>query len=115
VKFLSGQSKRTLSWQFNVHGQTLTYEPRGSIVVNDSKAYVQCGVSGFGIIQAPGIAVHEQLLSGELVEILTPLRPPARVVSVLFPSKTHLAPQVRAFVDWLNESFPFLDSAWLET
>ncbi|MCY1267052.1 HTH-type transcriptional regulator DmlR [compost metagenome] len=114
VQFLSGQTKRTLSWQFNVDGETMTYEPRGAIVVNDSKAYVQCSVSGFGIIQAPGLAVQEHLRTGALVEILASLRPPPRLVSVLFPSKTHLAPQVRAFIDWLIKEYVDLEPEWLQ-
>jgi len=113
VNFLSGQSNRTLPWHFSIKGQDRTFVSSAGITVTESNAYVQCGVSGFGIIQAPGIAVAEHLDSGALVEILKPYRPAPRSVSLLYPSRTHLAPQVQVFIEWLQQRFPHL-SEWLE-
>lgn len=112
VSFLSGQSNRPLPWHFSVEGEDHPHTPRGGISVNESKAYVQCGVAGFGIIQAPGITVDTFLASGELVEVLQAHRPQPRLVSVLYPSRTHLAPQVDAFVAWLKAHFPLLHPGW---
>ena len=114
VNFLSGQSNRTLPWHFSVQGQDRTFVSSTGITVTESNAYVQCGVSGFGIIQAPGIAVAEHLDSGALVEILESYRPAPRPVSVLYPSRIHLAPQVQVFIEWLQVHFPQLNTAWLE-
>jgi LysR family transcriptional regulator for bpeEF and oprC len=114
VNFLSGQSNRTLPWHFLLNGQDRSFVPDAGITVTESNAYVQCGVSGFGIIQAPGIAVAKHLESRGLVEILKPYRPAPRPVSLLYPSRTHLAPQVQAFIEWLQERFPQLHSDWLE-
>lgn len=36
-----------------------------------------------------------------------------RPVSVLYPSRSHLAPQVEAFVHWLVEQLPKLYGHWL--
>ncbi|WP_405123807.1 LysR family transcriptional regulator [Pseudomonas sp. M20] len=114
VNFLSGQSNRTLPWHFSLKGQDRSFVPDAGITVTESNAYVQCGVSGFGIIQAPGIAVADHLESRGLVEILKPYRPAPCPVSLVYPSRTHLAPQVQAFIEWLQERFPQLDSDWLE-
>ena len=114
VNFLSGQNNRTLPWHFSVNGQDRTYISNAGIAVTESNAYVQCGVAGFGILQAPGIAVDQYLASGALVEILKPYRPPPRPITVLYPSRKHLAPQVEVFLDWLQEQFPKLHSQWLE-
>lgn len=112
VNFLSGQSNRPLSWHFRDKGVDKPFPSRGAITVNESNAYVHCGVAGFGIIQAPGITVDAFLASGELVEVLQSYRPMRRKVSVLYPSRTHLAPQVHAFTDWLREHFPALHPKW---
>ena len=112
VSFISGQNNRPLPWHFSVGGGDRPHTPHGGITVNESNAYVQCGVAGFGLLQAPGITVETLLASGELVEVLKPFRPRARPVSVLYPSRTHLAPQVNAFVDWLKEHFPVLHPGW---
>ena len=114
VTFLSGQNNRTLPWHFAVDGQDRTYISQAGIAVTESNAYVQCGVAGFGILQAPGIAVDHCLANGTLVEILKPYRPQPRPVTVLYPSRTHLAPQVEVFLSWLQEHFPKLYSNWLE-
>ncbi|MCS3420166.1 LysR family transcriptional regulator for bpeEF and oprC [Pseudomonas sp. BIGb0450] len=114
VGFLSGQNNRPLPWHFSVEDEDRPHTPRGGITVNESNAYVQCGVAGFGIIQAPGITVGAFLDSGELVEVLGAFRPKPRRVSVLYPSRTHLAPQVDAFVDWLKKHFPVLHPDWFK-
>lgn len=112
VSFLSGQTNRPLPWHFTVQGQERPHIPHGGISVNESNAYVQCGVAGFGIVQAPGITVERLLASGELVEVLEGFRPKPGLVSVLYPSRSHLAPQVEAFVDWLKVHFPILHPTW---
>ena len=85
------------------------YVSHRGIVVNESNAYVQCGVAGFGILQAPGITLERSL-----VEVLENYRPRPRPVSVLYPSRTHLVPQVQAFVDWVSQRFALLYPVWLE-
>lgn len=112
VSFLSGQNNRPLPWHFSVDGQDRPHMPHGGITVNESNAYVQCGVAGFGIVQAPGITVATLLASGQLVEVLSEYRPEPRLVCVLYPSRTHLAPQVEAFVGWLKAHFPVLHPSW---
>ncbi|WEK07785.1 MAG: LysR family transcriptional regulator [Candidatus Pseudomonas colombiensis] len=114
VNFLSGHSNRTLPWHFRVDGQDQAYINNAGITVTESHAYVQCGVAGFGIIQAPGIAVSQYLGSGALVEILKPYRPAPRPVTLLYPSRAHIAPQVQVFIEWLHTHFPQLHAAWLE-
>lgn len=114
VNFLSGQNRRQLPWQFLQDGSDTSHMSRHGILVNESSAYVQCGVAGFGILQAPGLTLDRYLADGSLVEVLKRYRPRPRPVSVLYPSRSQLAPQVQAFVDWLMQSFPALYDRWLE-
>lgn len=114
VTFLSGQSQRPLAWQFMDGGREQSYVSRQGITVNESNAYVQCGIAGFGILQAPGITLDRFLANGSLVEVLRAFRPRPRPVSVLYPSRSHLAPQVEAFVSWVRDEFPKLYGHWLE-
>ncbi|MFH7572157.1 LysR family transcriptional regulator, partial [Pseudomonas syringae pv. tagetis] len=44
VSFLSGQSNRRLPWHFSLNGDDFHVPPRGGITVNESNAYVQCGL-----------------------------------------------------------------------
>ena len=114
VNFLSGHDNRPMPWQFRVNGKDIRYSSTRGISVTDSNAYVHCGVAGFGIIQAPGIAVGRYLERGELVEILRPWRPRPRPVTLLYPSRRHVAPQVEVFEAWLREELGQLYAQWLE-
>ncbi|WP_434557254.1 LysR family transcriptional regulator [Pseudomonas sp. Z5-35] len=114
VTFLSGQNQRPLPWQFIDGASERAYVSRHGITVNESNAYVECGVAGFGILQAPGITLDRYLADGSLVEVLRRCRPRARPVSVLYPSRSHLAPQVQAFIEWMRVQLPQLFGQWLE-
>ncbi|WP_236192542.1 MULTISPECIES: LysR family transcriptional regulator [Pseudomonas] len=114
VTFISGQNQRPLPWHFMDGGQEHSYISRQGVTVNESNAYVQCGVAGFGLLQAPGIVLDRFLADGTLTEVLQAYRPPPRPVSVLYPSRSHLAPQVEAFVCWVREQLPRLYGQWLE-
>ncbi|WP_313202252.1 LysR family transcriptional regulator [Pseudomonas sp.] len=114
VTFISGQNQRPLAWHFMDGGQEHSYISRQGVTVNESNAYVQCGVAGFGLLQAPGIVLDRFLADGTLTEVLQAYRPPPRPVSVLYPSRSHLAPQVEAFVCWVREQLPRLYGQWLE-
>ena len=103
-----------MPWQFREGGSERKYLSRHGITLSDSNAYVMCGVAGFGVLQAPGVTLHQYLEAGSLVEILPDYRPRPRPVSVLYPSRTHLAPQVHAFIDWMREQLPTIYGHWLE-
>lgn len=113
VIFLSGQDNRLLPWRFYENGADRPFSSPHGIAVNESNTYVQCGIAGFGIIQALGITLDQHLRNGALVEILKSYRPAPRPVSILYPNR-HLAPQVQVFVEWLRERFPALYRDWLE-
>lgn len=114
VTFLSGQNQRPLPWQFIDGDSELAYVSRHGITVNESNSYVECDVAGFGIVQAPGITLDRYLTEGSLVEVFQHYRSRPRPVSVLYPSRSHLAPQVQVFIDWAREQLPKLYGQWLE-
>jgi LysR family transcriptional regulator for bpeEF and oprC len=66
------------------------------------------------LIQVPGILVDRYLRDGTLEEVLTAFRPAPRPVSLVYPSRSHVAPPLRAFSDWLQQHFPAIDRTWLE-
>lgn len=106
VNYFSGSSRKLLDWRFRSEDGEQTLNIRSGILVNDSAAFVQAGIAGFGILQGLSITVKDQLASGALVEVLPTYRPAPRAVSILYPSKAHLAGQVRAFIEWVSDRFP---------
>ncbi|CAG9273688.1 Transcriptional regulator, LysR family [Paraburkholderia unamae] len=112
IHFLSGHDNRPLAWRFLEDGQEQTAACSVSISVNESNAYVRCGVAGFGLIQVPGILVERQLAEGALVEVLAPCRPTPWPVSLLYPSRQYVSPRVRLFSQWLIDELVSLDETW---
>jgi LysR family transcriptional regulator for bpeEF and oprC len=105
VQYFSSRTGRNFDWDFIVDGQPLAVKMNGSISVNDSEAYVACGLQGFGLIQPARFMVLPQLESGALVEVLPQLLPAPMPISVAYLQNRHLSPKVRAFVDWVAELF----------
>ncbi|MGT2474122.1 LysR family transcriptional regulator [Paraburkholderia terrae] len=113
VNFLSGHDNRPLTWRFCDNGEETSATFHSSISVNESNAYVHCGVAGFGLIQAPGILVEEHLASGQLVEVLASYRPAPWPVSLLYPSRAHVASRVKVFTQWLSDELATFNQTWL--
>lgn len=105
VHYFSNTTGRNLDWSFSVDGQAVDIAANGIISVNDSEAYMTCGLQGFGIIQLPRYMVSPHLESGALREVLTQWAPAAMPISVAYLHNRHLSPKVRVFVDWVAELF----------
>lgn len=114
VMFLSGMNRRPLPWVFCDGEAERRINVTGTFSVTDAEAYVHAGVAGFGILQLPGLMAARELAEGSLVEVLRGYRPAPRPVSVVYPSRSHVAPQVTAFVAWLTSRLTSIFPAWLE-
>ncbi len=105
VQYFSSRTGRNFDWDFIVDGQTQAVTMRGNVSVNDSEAYVACGLQGFGLIQPARFMVLPHLESGALVEVLPELSPAPMPMWVAYMQNRHLSAKVRAFVDWVSELF----------
>lgn len=113
VLFLSGRTRRTMNFHFLVNGENRAVRLRPGIVVNDAEAYVACAIAGFGLMQAPYAIVSEHLKAGRLVEVLPGAKAPSQPLSILYPNRRHLAPQVRAFIDWVTGLLASVGNGWV--
>lgn len=113
VIFFSGRNRRAMDLHFMEQGRQRSVKMRPGIMVNDSEAYVACAISGFGVIQPLYASVAEHLAAGRLVEILSADKVPSRPLSILYPNRQYLAPQVRAFIDWVTTILASADDSWV--
>lgn len=106
VHYFSSSTGRDLEdWSFLVDGKAVDIKVKGAISVNDSEAYLTCGLNGFGMIQLPRYMVTPHLQTGALHEVLAPWAPAPMPISVAYLHNRHLSPKVRVFVDWVSELF----------
>jgi LysR family transcriptional regulator for bpeEF and oprC len=105
VNYFWGRTGRVMELTFDVDGRPTKVKMKGHIAVNDAAAYVESGLEGIGIVQAPRFMALPYLKSGQLVEILPERKPLPMPISVIYPHNRHLSQSVRVFVDWVAELF----------
>lgn len=74
-----------------------------------------CALAGLGLIQVPGQMVAEHIMSGRLVEVVPEMRNVRWPLSIMYPNRQYLAPQVRAFVDWMARLATSSNGPWLHS
>ncbi|MEB2560532.1 LysR family transcriptional regulator [Burkholderia anthinoferrum] len=105
VNFRASHGARTIPWVFMIDGKPFEVRMNGSVTVNDSDAYVTCGLEGFGMIQPTLFMVLPHLLDGSLVEVLPDCNPKPKPISIVYPHNRHMSQKVRVFADWIAEVF----------
>lgn len=64
------------------------------------------GLAGQGIILQPDFVVGEDVKAGRLVELMPEYRAGELGVHAVYPSRQHIAPKVRALIEFLTEQLP---------
>jgi LysR family transcriptional regulator for bpeEF and oprC len=105
VNYFSSGTGRVSPFFFNVDGKDTPVQMQGNIAVNQSEAYLACGLEGLGLLQLSAYNVIPHLESGRLVAVMQDAQAAPLPVSLMFPHNRHLSPTVRAFVDWASEVF----------
>ncbi len=76
---------------------------RGGLRCNSDDALKQAALDGVGIARFPELFVTEELAAERLVRLLPEFEPPPASLCAVFPTRAHLAPKVRVFVDFLAQ------------
>ncbi|HCC0887185.1 TPA: LysR family transcriptional regulator [Salmonella enterica] len=105
VNFFSERSRNVMDWKFIENGEVVSRRPTSSVLVNNSDVLLNSGLAGLGIVHALRTALEPHIRSGELVELFPGYPTVPKPVSVLWPDRRHLSPNVRVFVDWISELF----------
>lgn len=103
IAFLSGE--RPNAWRYQTPDGLYLREGPGRLNIDSSEAMREAALAGFGLIQLPTYITGNDLRAGTLVEVLKPFRAPPDPIQLLYPSKRHLSPRIRAFIDLLVEGW----------
>ncbi|MFS2093484.1 LysR family transcriptional regulator [Pseudomonas sp. Pseusp11] len=105
VNFLIEHRRKIMPWKFQDGDGVISVKVQSGIVVDDSEAFLSCGLAGLGLLQGLRPSLQRHIDSGELIEVLPQLRTVAKPVSMLLTDRRHLSPKVRVFMEWLMELF----------
>ncbi|WP_414447522.1 LysR family transcriptional regulator [Burkholderia sp. 22PA0099] len=73
-----------------------------SMVCNTTEALLHVARAGLGIACLPDFMVREAIAAGELVTVLENFNQHRGTFRMLWPSSKHLAPKLRAFIDFMG-------------
>ncbi|WP_454675283.1 LysR family transcriptional regulator [Achromobacter pestifer] len=102
VNYVSNATGRPLDWRFRVDGEAVALTLPGRYAVNETEAYLHCGLEGLGLIQLSELAASVYLRSGRLREVLASARCAPVPISIVYPQARATA-AVKTFVDWIIE------------
>lgn len=93
------------TWSFEGPRGREEHRIRGETRANNGELLKVLALHGHGIALLPSFLVHRELAARTLVELLPEYRAPTLGVHAVFPTRRHLAPKVRSFVDFLVQHF----------
>ncbi|MDA1099691.1 MAG: LysR family transcriptional regulator [Proteobacteria bacterium] len=92
-------------WALNGTKGPVSIPLRGNLRANNGEVLRDAAVAGAGIVALPSFIVGKDLRAGTLVEFLPECVPQTHAIYAAYPHRRHLAPKVRAFVDFLAARF----------
>ncbi|HVE10285.1 MAG TPA: LysR family transcriptional regulator [Paraburkholderia sp.] len=105
INYVSNASGRPFEWRFIEDGQPVSLALPGRLAINETDAYLQCGLEGMGLIQLSEFVAWPYLKTGRLREVLSERRAAPVQVSIVYPDGKHASAAVRSFIDWIVEIF----------
>ncbi len=105
INYLSHRSGKAYEWDFVRGDERLLLAIPHSLAVNDSTAYLSCGLAGLGIMQMASYSIQPLIDTGRLALMLEDWTNTPLPIQVVYPQNRHLSAKVRAFVEWIADLF----------
>ena len=91
-------------------GDTMVTLPvKGLLEANDPQVLRAAALEGLGILVLPMYIVHDDIVAGRLVPLLTDWQLPKLTINIAYASRQHLPAKSRVFIDFLVEYFRQMD------
>jgi DNA-binding transcriptional LysR family regulator len=102
-----GASRHQASWTLTCGSKTVSTRVKTRLTVNDFDYLEDAARTGIGVALLPTYRSAEDISTGRLVRLLPDWCSPELPLHAVFPSRRHLSPKVRAFVDHVREHMKF--------
>ncbi|WP_448211741.1 LysR family transcriptional regulator [Colwellia sp. MEBiC06753] len=94
--------KQPTRWPFtDKDGKDLVVDVQPALLCNSSEMELAMVLDGLGICRLPAFAMDQALATGQLVTLFEDYPANSVSVFVVYPSRKHLSPKVRSFIDLL--------------
>lgn len=98
-------SGRLYEWEFQEHGRRRKFVPTSGLTFNDAELVQVAVRAGLGLSQMAAYLVADSVRSGELTVCLADHLVQDRGHYLCYPTRKHVPPRIRAFVDYVLEQF----------
>jgi DNA-binding transcriptional LysR family regulator len=105
LAFTLRDTKLIRSWRFKQYDSETVISPKGDLSFNDGAALCDAAVAGYGLVQVHDYYLDAALAGGALEPVLEKFKPKPDPIWLIYPQNRHLAPKVRAFIDFVITKF----------
>ncbi|WP_319021305.1 MULTISPECIES: LysR family transcriptional regulator [Gammaproteobacteria] len=95
----------TVPWKYQVHQKECTIPVKGKLHLDNTEAILDMALSSYGVCQLGEFLVGESIKSGKLVPILLENTLELAPICAIYPSKRHLSPKIRYFLDFIEKQW----------
>ena len=89
-------------WSLNHNGRAVEIAVSGPFIAHDLPTMLGAAVEGVGMAQVPAPIAAQALKAGRLLEVLEPFAPMAPGVFLCYPSRKHVLPKLRVFIEHMK-------------
>ncbi|APC18009.1 LysR family transcriptional regulator [Pseudomonas frederiksbergensis] len=94
---------------FQRGAESITIPTKATFESNDGQLLRAAALQGLGILAQPTYVIHDDLVAGRLIPVLTEWSLPRLAINMVYTSRLHLPAKTRAFIDFLLKEFQHLD------
>lgn len=95
---------QAVTWKYQDH-QEKEIALKGHIKLQDIESLKNAALEGLGIVQLSSFLVQPLIMQNRLKPVLTEFSPQKEPICAVYPSKKHLSPKVRLFIELLQENW----------
>lgn len=89
--------------------ESITISTKASLESNDGQLLRAAALQGLGILAQPTYVIHDDIVAGRLIPVLTDWSLPRLAINLVYTSRLHLPAKTRAFIDFIVKEFQHLD------
>ena len=99
IRFRLPGARNAYRWQFERDGQTVTIDPPGAVLADDSALLRLFAVKGMGLIFTTSMLAALEISTGQLEPVLESFAPARDSLFIYFPKSSRSQPKLRAFIE----------------
>ncbi|MFS2327562.1 LysR family transcriptional regulator [Brucella sp. H1_1004] len=104
-KIVFTYANASLPWRYQVDGNIRDIVVQGNLKLNNTEAIRDAALDNLGIVQLGAFLVGEDIKQGRLVPLLQELRREEMPITAVYPTRRHVSPKVRKFVEMLRKEW----------